>query len=258
MPLKFYVSKNMETSTYVYIALVSTCILFVFLIILQIFWIRSKLSAIEHRERNKDLVMRSEVADKMNVKNRLQMYSLLVDCRSTGVLNNSSFKYFKELKPHFAPKIITLPYVCESGVWSKKTSIDKAGILVTDANHGAFSLQEDVLQDLIKYVVINGQMFIVDMPRDNVLKDKIREFEINNVSDKIDDRCIFVLYPVKSRYNTMIDLEGDKCTMEINTFLGSISTLDNDQTDHFDMGYVIGFGKSTSMMPTHVLGYKLP
>ena len=244
----------METSTYVYIALVSICILIVILIILQIVWIRSRLESIQNQGREKELTMKTEISQRMDVKNRLQIYSLIVDAYSTSILNNPTFRYFKELKPFFAPKIMSLPYVCGNGVWSKQTMMNKAGILITDMNHGALALQEDILQDSVKYIIINSQMFLVDMPRKDDLKEKIISFDLENISSVIYDRCIFILYPVKSSYNTMVDVDDGKCSVEINTFLGSVNSMDFDKSD---MGTVIGFGKSTSMMPTHVLGYKL-
>lgn len=253
-------------NVWVFGILVGVCITLLLLIILQIIYIRVKLSSMKDSIHVKDMSIRKQYSEQAKSKNQLQVYGVKIDCKCTSALNDKYSVIGNQLLELTAPKQFMIPHVCpnQDGVKHLNVNVKKMGFLILIPNTASQKLLNDIEVGEVRYVVLNSQFFLVHhFDKQDVanLKQIVKEADIPHASNVIENRDIVFLYVLDSKFSVPIfdpNIDTTNCVIQLSTFLNPHNTI-RDFNDHnlLDLQAVIGYTNAFQQIPVHVLGYKL-
>lgn len=234
--------------------------LLLFFGILQILWIRHRITTLENDGYDKELSIRRDVVKTSSVSNRLQVYGLVVDCLATEMMNNKNLRIYNQISHFGTPRTFSVPHVCSTGVKSINLDIYKMGFLVVKQNEGSDNLCNDIVSGKIQYVIINNKLLMIAFDngeKERGLKEAILDMQIPQL-ENIGNNIIFYLYDMDSKHNNVTDtsIAPDRsCVVDIKSFYG-ISTRIGDQSTILNVKSLVGF-QSQTYLPLHVLAYRI-
>lgn len=241
-------------------AMVFVTVLLLAAIIIQIVYVRTKLSSVQSSLYNKELQIRSQYNQEAKLSNKLQVYGLQIDNNSTRLLNNTTMSLGSTLLPIVTPKEFRLPHVCDNNsVQSLSVAVNKVGFLVVTKNLGAEELIKDIINNNVLYVIVNGHFMLIDWDNGDKMKSIIETVKQHDpVSSTIEDRYIFFVYAPKSEFNSLVERHLQPvCNISIKTFLGNtVDVVDTTDKRLVNMESVFGLSKTETFKPLHLLGYK--
>jgi hypothetical protein len=227
--------------------------------VLQVVWIRSKLNALEPTQMSKEIRVKTDAMLNNSNSNALRVYGLIVNVRGTELVNSEKYRYARELKQMIEPPEAVIPHVCTSGVKGLTLSLKASGILIVRPTFGSSQLADDLIKQLVRYVILANKVFLVqyDPEVNEAIKTRVRTMDIP-ISKTIQDHEIFVLYPVKSKHHELKTVKGENtanCSVIMAPFMGSIS-MSSDASDFINLKTELGL-KEVKEMPIHAMGYKI-
>jgi len=250
----------MQLPPWAIIVIGTTLVLVIVFGVLQVLWIRNKLTSIQKASYNHELDTRRLVSQDVDIQNRLQVYGLVLNCKATSVLNTI---LFESIKPFAIPKIVNIPHVCGSVMKSLNVNVQKVGFLAVKTNEGADQLAQDIVSQKTRYIVINGQLLLIDYDssksRDTMIQ-TIIDANIRGTSDKISQLQVFFVYALGSIQNKLVDVDKSlsSCKPDIKSFMGTPSYASSQEdTQSIDVQAMLGYHNDAIEMPLHTLGYRV-
>lgn len=226
--------------------------------ILQVLWIRKRLTQVQDVHKLNVVLNNNDKSD--GVGNTLQVYSMLVDGDITALMNDPSLKFYRQFRDTLNEEVYNTAYVCNAGVRSGNMILKKAGFMAVFPTNGSNSLADDIKHRRVQYLMIGGKMFF-PMFDDKVSQRLVQMFADSNLSGDVTARVqsddIFILYAVKSAANSDLDVADDSsCQVSIQSLFGPVSTMTNDTGDYIDVNKELNI-PSQKKYPVHAMGYRL-
>ena len=242
---------------WVFIILCSLAVTLIILCILQIVWVRVKVSSFHSTSLKKELSLKQQVVASMSATNYLQVYSVLIDTWLTRELNNPSHTFSTTIRNEVAPRKFSLPYVCSTKYASLDVDCNGVGFIVMQRSDGSSRIIQDIRNGEVRYVLIQNKVYVAYYEEDavNGIKDHLSE-----VYDTLKERDIIMIYALTIPQNFVYEpADGSKCSMSLSVFMGSLSGISEMVSKHptaINVDSVIG-QSSLSRVAMHILGYKI-
>ena len=230
---------------YVTIALVAVTTLLIIWCILQVLWIRSKLSAYTDTNLSSQLDTQSKMLMALNApKNTVKVCSLKLDVRLTYKINQSSALEAVFLAELTTPNIFNIPHVCGNVTTSLNLSCTSVSFLVITNDAGASDFVIDLQNGAIVYIMINKVLYFADF-------NMLTQTELKNSYPDYTNSYVIYLYTIISAGNTPYTADNT-CTIDITPFFGTIST-DASQ----NVSTLLSTSNIQSYKAMHVLAFTL-
>lgn len=176
-------------------------------------------------------------------KSSVSLYSLILDTKTTLRCNDVSRPLYQQLIQLNKNNQFVLPNLCKNNITNVSTPVNKVGILVVRKNASSISLEEDLLNGRIQYIVVNNQLMLITY--NNEIQQAVEDANIAETSV-----AVFVVYGIP---NTNVD---NKCSINIMSFMGKSVLNDSSSVSNMDMRLILNIG-SEFELPVQIVGYKL-
>jgi len=239
---------NIKWASIIEITLIVVILVLIIGCILQVIWIRGKLSTYDS----------SNLANTMNALNQqkqqlfqssqsfLQVYSIIINTPLTVKANNVTTPEYALLTPLTTPGNFNVPYSCADGITSvSMQSNDVTYVVITSSSLGANQLVGDVAQGRVAYLMINSIMYLVTY-------DPTVQAAIQGLNNSYTNTFLLCLFKMISNRNSAITPDST-CTLDMLPFFGLIS---NNTAPSLLTNLNIT-NASPKEIPVHALGYLL-
>ena len=227
------------------ISMITTIFLLLVGCIIQIVWLRAKLSAYSDTQLSSTLELQSKMTQGMKLTaNTLKTYSVILDNRMTYALNRPASDDAEFLLEFCVPRVFNVPHVCDGIVNGLNVSCSEVSYLVINVvEEGASQLMLDLQKKLIVYVMINKILYFADYSI--LIQTQLREH-----NDIFKDKYVIYLYTMNSPKNIIVDNDLQFCTIDIMPFFGQISS-----DDTFDLKTLLSLSNVPTFKPMHILAF---
>jgi hypothetical protein len=172
------------------------------MIILQIVYIKAKLSTFSKDKLESELRLKERV---VCPEGNITIYSMIVDIKKTLKANNPvSNQYIG------GRSIDTfLPYMCteRETIVNLRTTMKPNFVLCVQQTPNALALQDKIRKEHQVFLMINGSIYLA-----------------NIIEQAVEDMVVLSLYAVKSPENEILDVTLSGCQMTLVPFLGNLAT----------------------------------
>lgn len=222
---------------WVVIVCIIASVLFVLGVIIQIVWIRNKMSDFEETKLASEMTQQARItSSSASARSNLAVYSVMLNLDLTNALNTPFNAEYNDLLSVTSPKAFSIPHICNNVVKSAKLSCNDIQYMVLQNTNGSVNLIKDITSQALMYVMISGKLYLIDS---NPVYNK-------GIQDTYPDYVgyqIIYLYAIASPKNIVLDT-SDTCLLDLVPFYGSLST-----TNTIDLPTTKG------TMQLHILGY---
>lgn len=245
---------------WVFILLCCLAVILVVLCILQIIWIRTKLSSVMESALDKEGKVKRQALDSINSANTLNMYSLVCDVGLTIKINKTSNNFYSKIQQQLKPQRFSIPHVCSTSYASLEVDANNVALIAVKRGNGSSSLLFDITNNRIRYIQMNGVLFLVWY--DEKVMASMKDTFYNYGMTEVESCEVFAIYAIDSADNFKYLPPGDTdCRVQLKPFNGILSNRTHFQPsasskDTLMIDAVFGT-KSSGLLPMHVLGYKI-
>ena len=213
-------------------------VLFILGVIVQIVWIRNKMSNFEESKLASELTQHAKITSRTSsARSNLIVYSVIINLDLTTSLNTEFNGEFNDLISLAAPKSFIIPHICNNAIKSANLSCNDVQFIVLQSTNGSINLLKDITDQKLMYVMISGKMYLID-------SNPIYNKGIEETYSDYKGYHIIYLYAIASPKNIVLDT-ADTCIIDLVPFYGSLSST---STIDFQI---------TGTMQMHILGYTL-
>ena len=241
------------------ITLIVATVIF-FLIILQLIYIRIRITGFEDDIFSKKNTIDSVTDHKIKAETKLRMYGMVIDGELTKKCNMIGSVIFERLYSALNPSgsYISLPFICpltSGGQDYNKLELQfvqlkQCGFLFAKGTSGANSLRYDIMNGHVTYIVIKNSVFYITFNAD--FSDQVVGQVLTESDVKYEPRTVFVLYSIVDAKSTI----NADCKLDMIPFMGSFWPLTSvDQYNIDIMNQVIGSTNDGPEVSIHVAGY---
>jgi hypothetical protein len=239
--------------------IVCLCLLIIFGILLQVVYIRSRLHEYSTGNVQRKVDAQNTAHSLAKEESKLRVYGIVVDFDLCAILSSAGSSLQEAINLLINQENVAIPYVCDAGVRNVPAQIDKVALLVLKSNKGAETLQNDLINDQIKYIVINQEVYMAKVfegLRDHVIAPHFRDMNMISTSEKFNDRIIIVLYSLAN--HTVLDpsVVTEDCMFSIHPFIGAIKQKGGSSKFIDVASGILGGLSQGANQPLHIIGYK--
>jgi len=230
------------------------------LIIIQVIFIRMRLSKIKTDLVIKQVDAQKEAISSATSESKLRVYAITVELDLTSKLGIAMPESFQEaLVTRVTEKPMSLPFVCDFGVKSFDVRITKVAFLVLASGAGSEALSRDIANNEINYVMIQQEVYkaVFDQSiKDDVIVPYYQNQNMLDTADAFNDSIVITLLSLANNEPTesSAELEHNVCNFIMQPFMGKIVLKGGSGNVIDTVSQIIGApGKS---LPLHVVGYR--
>lgn len=217
-------------------------VVFVLATVIQIIWIRNKISNFSESKLSSELTQKSIIAAAVSSnRSNLVIYNVIVDLELTSSLNTKYNPEHIELVEIVAPKSFSVPHVCNNEVKSATLSCIDVGFLVIQSTQSSSLMIADITKQLLMYLMINEKYYLVDI-------DYFAVKQIQEKYSKYKGYYIVAFYTIKNIDNIVLNTT-ETCHIDLLPFIGTLSS--NNIIDNL----MISSLSSQKTKQLHMMGY---
>jgi hypothetical protein len=229
---------------YIFIALLSTFLIVITLLVLQVAWVSLRLKDLDN-QLLKTYTNTYVASRQNNSTGKLAIYSLIIDVKSTIRCNDPARPTYDLLRGLFENKEFMLPTSCNNSiVVNKLIKPKKKGVLIVRVTPSSSTLLEDVIENKLMYIIINNQLLMISV--DDEITQVVENLDI--ITKKVH---VFVLYSIP------VNNPNVSCNVNITPFMGTVSLHDNKDGENMDMAKVLNISNTSMESAIQLTGYKV-
>jgi len=234
-------------------------VFFIVAIFLQIIYLHTKISSTQNMILKKGYKANQTAEKLATQENKFRIYSCIMQNTTMAQIFNLSDIIEDDLKKLLASNKRHIPLFCNRTIKNAEIIYEKIGILVLDKTDGALNLYNDIVNQNIHYVIINNNLFGIEI--DGKINDaliKHLEKRNENMIQTINNSIVLILLPLKN-YKLLHQIDdNDNCNYILHPFIGKCDKKTNIEVLLNLRNELIyePSQASRSIIPTYIIGYR--